>query len=262
MRVIIVKNYDEMSSAAASIIAGEINRKPRFILGLDVSDTLIGTYRELGNLTKRGKLDFSRVTTFNLDEYLGVPPTHTHSCRHFMNINFFKNVNLDGRNINIPNGLTRDPQLMCGEYEKLLKEVAGIDLQLLGIGRDGHIGFNEPGSSLTSRTRIKTLTEETVKEISKSFRKGETVPKFAITMGVGTIMEAKKCILLASGKRKADVLVKAIEGPITSTLPASILQLHPNMIIIADKEASVNLKQKKYYQYVEKMTREIGDAQI
>jgi glucosamine-6-phosphate deaminase len=262
MRVIITKDYNEMSRSAALIIAGEITKKPRFILGLDVSDTLIGTYKELIKQHKQGKLDFSRVTTFNLDEYLGVAPGHAHSCRYFMDTNFLKGVNLDERNINIPNGLTRDPQLMCSEYEKLLKELAGIDLQLLGIGKDGHIGFNEPGSSLTSRTRIKTLTEETVKEISKSFKKGETAPRFAITMGVGTIMEAKKCVLLASGKRKANVLVKAIEGPVTASVPASILQLHPNVIIIADKEAAINLKQKKYYQYVEKMTDEIGDAQI
>ncbi|OIO75420.1 MAG: glucosamine-6-phosphate deaminase [Elusimicrobia bacterium CG1_02_37_114] len=262
MRVIIVKDYDEISKKAASIIAEKIRKKPHFVLGVDVSDTIIGTYKELIQLNKKGNLDFSRVVTFNLDEYLGLAPGHPQSCRYFMDTNLLKQINIDERNIYIPNGLTKDPQLLCEKYEKSIKEVAGIDLQVLGIGTDGHIGFNEPGSSLTSRTRIKTLTEETVKNRTKVFKKSGDVPRFAITMGVGTIMESRMCMLLASGKRKAEILVKAIEGPVTASIPASMLQLHPNVIVIADKEASFNLAQKDYYIYVEKMTKQIGDAQI
>ena len=262
MRVIIVKDYDEISKKAASIIAEKIRKKPHFVLGVDVSDTIIGTYKELIQLNKKGYLDFSRVVTFNLDEYLGLAPGHPQSCRYFMDTNLLKQINIDERNIYIPNGLTKDPQQLCEKYEKSIKEVAGIDLQVLGIGTDGHIGFNEPGSSLTSRTRIKTLTEETVKNRTKVFKKSGDVPRFAITMGVGTIMESRMCMLLASGKRKAEILVKAIEGPVTASIPASMLQLHPNVIVIADKEASFNLAQKDYYIYVEKMTKQIGDAQI
>lgn len=262
MKVIIVKDYDQISKKAASIIADAICKKPHFILGLDVSDTLIGIYKELSRLNKEGKLDFSRAATFNLDEYLGLAADHPQSCRYFMDANLFNQINIDKRNIYFPNGLTREPQVLCGQYEKSIKEVAGIDLQVLGIGKDGHIGFNEPGSSLTSRTRIKTLTEDTVKEKAKNFKKPEDIPKFAITMGVGTIMEARECMLLASGKRKAEILVKAIEGPVTSSVPASMLQLHPNAIVIADEEAAVNLNQKDYYVYVEKMSQLLGDAQI
>lgn len=262
MKVIIAKDYNEMSKRAASIITEGIRKKPHFVLGLDVSNTIIGTYKELIRSHKEGSLDFSRVFTFNLDEYLGLAPNHTQSCRYFMDTNLFNHINIDKRNINIPNGLTKDPQTLCQQYEKLIKEVVGIDLQVLGLGRDGHIGFNEPGSSLGSRTRIKTLTQETVKDRAQFFEKSEDVPKFAITMGVGTIMEARMCMLLASGKRKAEILVRAIEGPVTTSIPASMLQLHPNVTVIVDEEAATHLKQKGYYQYVEKMTQQLQSAQI
>ncbi|MCK4436401.1 glucosamine-6-phosphate deaminase, partial [bacterium] len=184
MKVIIAKDYNEMSKRAASIITEGIRKKPHFVLGLDVSNTIIGTYKELIRSHKEGSLDFSRVFTFNLDEYLGLAPNHTQSCRYFMDTNLFNHINIDKRNINIPNGLTKDPQTLCQQYEKLIREVAGIDLQILGLGQDGHIGFNEPGSSLASRTRIKTLTEKTVKDRTQFFEKPEDVSKFAITMGV------------------------------------------------------------------------------
>ena len=262
MKVIIAKGSNEMSKRAASIIAERIRKRPHFVLGLDVSNSIIGTYKELIRLHKEESLDFSRVVTFNPDEYLGLAPNQTQSCRYFMDTNLFNHINIDKRNINIPNGLTKDPQALCRQYEKLIKEVAGIDLQVLGLGQDGHIGFNEPGSSLGSRTRVKTLTEQTVKDRTQVFEKYEDVPKFAITMGVGTIMEARMCMLLASGKRKAEVLVRAIEGPITTSIPASMLQLHPDVTVIVDEEAAIHLKQKDYYQYVEKMTQQLGSAQI
>lgn len=262
MRVIITKDYDEMSKRAISIIVEEIRQKPHFVLGLDVSNTLIGIYKEMTRLNKEEKLDFSRIVTFNLDEYLGLGSDHPQSCRYFMDTNLFNHVNLDKRNINIPNGLTKDPDTLCWKYEKAVKEVAGMDLQVLGIGKDGHIGFNEPGSSLGSRTRIKTLTQETVKERARFFKKEDDVPRFAITMGVGTIMEARMCLLLASGERKADILVKAIEGPVSASVPASIIQHHRHVTVIADEEAAANLKLKKYYRYVEEMTKKLKSARI
>ena len=262
MRVIIAKNEDAMSKIAAGIIAENIRKKPRLVLGLDVSNTLIGAYNELAAMHKTGKLDFSRVISFNLDEYVGLGHDHPQSCKSFMDKNFFNKVNFDNRNIFIPNGLTKNLHLMCEQYEKNIKEMAGIDLQVLGIGKDGHIGFNESGSSLSSRTRIKTLSEDTVKERSKYFKKKDENPKFAITVGVGTIMESRMCMLLACGKRKTDILVKAIEGPVTTSVPASMLQLHSNVLVVCDEEAGAKLKQKNYYRYVEKMNKLIEVAQI
>lgn len=262
MRIIILKDYEELSRRAASIIVEHISKKPHFVLGLDVSDTLIGMYKEFIKLNTAGRLDFSRVVTFNLDEYLGLPADHPHSCRFFMDTHLFHHINIDKRNIYFPNGLTKEPQTLCAQYEKSITEVAGIDLQVLGIGKNGHIGFNEPGSSLTSRTRIKTLPEEAVQDKKRIFEKPGDVPRFAITMGLGTIREARMCMLLASGERKREILVKAIEGPVSSSVPASILQLHPNVTVLADEEAATDLRQKNYYLYAEEMTHQLGCAQI
>ncbi len=170
---------------------------------------------------------------------------------------FFKHININPDHIHIPNGLVKDIEAFCRWYEEEIRKVGGIDLQLLGIGRDGHIGFNEPGSSLGSRTRIKTLDAETIKDNARFFKKKEGIPKFAITMGVGTIMDAKCCLLLASGSDKSKVLTKAIEGPITAQVTASILQMHKDLLVIADEKASRDLKNKEYYQHIEKLTREL-----
>ncbi len=257
MKIVLAKDHDEMSRRAAAIVAAAIGKKPRFVLGLGVSDALLGTYAELCRLHREEGLDFSRVDTFNVDEHFGLGSDDPRSCRHFMDRNLFDHVNVDPRNINIPNGLTRDPAGQCRKYEKAIEDVAGIDLLLLGIGRDGRIGFNEPGSSLGSRTRVKTLSEESRRERGEFFEKHEEVPRFAITMGVGTIMEARRLLVLVSGSRKADVLLQTVEGPISSSVPASILQLHGDATVVADEDAAAHLKRKDYYRYVEKVTREL-----
>lgn len=254
MEVIIKKNYDEMSSEAGKIVAEEMREKlkadKKFILGLATGSTPLGLYKELIGMCRNKELDFSSVITFNLDEYVELAPEHCQSYRYFMNENLFKHINIVLKNTHVPDGLAENLEKYCEEYEKKIKSAGGIDLQVLGIGGDGHIGFNEPGSSLASRTRVKTLTEETIKDNSRFFKNKNEVPEYAVTMGIKTILEAKKIILLASGGNKADVLGKAVEGPVTSQVTASALQLHPHVVIVCDEEAAGNLKRKDYYNYV------------
>lgn len=215
-------------------------------------------YQELIRMYKEEGLDFSKVITFNLDEYLGLTPDHPQSYHYFMWENFFKHINIKPENVHIPTGNLEYALEFCEWYEKRIKEVGGIDLQVMGIGRDGHIGFNEPGSSLGSRTRIKTLAPETVEDNSRFFKSKDEVPRYAVTMGVGTIMEARECLLLASGKGKAEAVKACIEGPVTSEITASALQLHPRAIIIVDEEVASLLKRKDYYKYVEETAEKLG----
>lgn len=254
MRIIIESDYEAMSKKAAQIVADKIRKKPDIVLGLATGNTPLGMYQELIRMYKEEGLNFSKVVTFNLDEYWGLPPSHPQSYHYFMWNNLFSHVNINSERVHIPSGTVKNAEAYCCWYENKIKEAGGIDLQILGIGRDGHIGFNEPGSSLGSRTRIKTLTPETVKDNARFFKNKDEVPKFAITMGVGTIMEAKECLLLASGKNKAEAVQKCIEGPVCAECTSSILQLHPEVIIILDEEAFQNLKRKEYYKYVEKIT--------
>jgi len=257
MRVIIEKDYDAMSKRAAQFVAELVREKPDCGLGLATGSTPIGMYKELIRMHKEEGLDFSRVKTFNLDEYYGLSPDHPQSYHYFMRQHLFDHINIAPQNINIPDGKVRDVKAFCAAYERMIKEAGGIDLQILGIGADGHIGFNEPGSSLGSRTRLKTLAEETIRDNSRFFKSMDEVPKFAITMGIATIMDAKRCILLASGIRKAKVVAQAIEGPVSSQITASMLQMHPDVIVILDEEAASELKRKNYYIHVEKMASEL-----
>jgi glucosamine-6-phosphate deaminase len=250
MEVIIESTYDTMSKKAAGIIASEIKRKPDLVLGLATGSTPSGTYKELVRMHKEEGLDFSKVTTFNLDEYFGLSPLHKQSYNYFMWDQLFNHININRALIHIPLGNIDDPDEHCSWYEDRIKQAGGIDLQLLGIGSDGHIAFNEPGSSLASRTRIKALDRQTIKDNSRFFKKEEEVPLFAITMGIGTILEAKKILLVANGKTKADVTVKFIEGPITSLITASALQLHSHTTVVLDKEAASKLERKDYYNWV------------
>ena len=238
MLVLVTKDYDEMSKEAAKRVAAMVRKKPDCVLGLATGSTPIGLYKELVRMHKEEGLDFSKVTTFNLDEYVGLPPEHNQSYHYFMWENLFKHINIDPRNVYIPQGMAENVDEFCEWYENRIKEVGGIDLQILGIGSNGHIAFNEPGSSLGSRTRIKTLKESTRRDNARFFSSIDEVPKYAITMGIGTIMEAQEIILLASGKNKADALKKTVEGPITAMCPASALQLHRKATIIADEEAA------------------------
>ncbi len=251
-----------MSSAAAKLIASQLRNKPDSVLGLATGSTPLGTYRELARMHKEEGLDFSLVRTFNLDEYYGIGPDHPQSYHYFMNENLIKHVNIDPRNVHLPDGLAKNIEESCRRYEDSIKERGGIDVQLLGIGRDGHIAFNEPGSSLGSRTRLKTLIQETVSDNARFFKTLDEVPRFAITMGVGTILEARHIILLASGGEKADAVKLAIEGPVTTEITASALQLHPKVTAFLDVAAADKLKRKDYYKYVEEMRQKFGQADV
>lgn len=258
MEAIIKPNYEEMSKEAGRFVANEMGKRKgkKFLLGLATGSTPLGLYNELIRLHREEGLDFSKVITFNLDEYYSLPPTHEQSYYYFMWENLFKHINIKKNNIHVPDGLAKEVEKYCQRYERMIREAGGIDLQVLGIGSDGHIAFNEPGSSLGSRTRLKTLTLQTIEDNSRFFKNKDEVPKYAISMGVGTILEARICILLANGAKKAEVVAKAIEGPITGEVTASALQLHPRVIFFLDEAAAANLKRKEYYYHVERMVKE------
>ncbi len=249
MLVVVKSDYDEMSKTAAQIVAELVRKKPDCVIGFATGSTPLGTYKELIRLHREEGLDFSKVTTFNLDEYVGLPPSHPQSYHYFMWENLFKHINVDKRFVHIPQGMADDVELFCEWYEEKIKKAGGIDLQILGIGANGHIAFNEPGSSLGSRTRIKTLDELTKRDNARFFNKDEEVPKYAITMGVGTIMDAKELLLLASGTQKADAIKQTVEGPITALYPATIVQMHRKATIVCDEDAA-SLLTRKYSGYL------------
>jgi glucosamine-6-phosphate deaminase len=228
MEIIICETYAEMSKLAARMIERQLLRKPSSVLGLATGSTPIGLYAELVRLHQERGLDFSKVITFNLDEYLDLPPWREQSYRHYMDHHLFKHINLDPGNIHVPYGQAEDVEEFCDWYEAEIRRAGGIDIQVLGIGADGHIAFNEPGSSLGSRTRLKTLTQQTIEDNARFFASAEEVPRFAITMGVGTILEAREIIMLANGGKKAAIVAEALEGPITAQVSASVLQMHPH----------------------------------
>ena len=255
MLLVLKATEEELGGEAARIVANAVRANPELRLGLATGSTMLGMYKELVDLYKQGNLDFSRVMTFNLDEYLGLAPNHAQSFHHFMHHNFLSHVNLNPRNVHVPDGtISTDYARYCSSYEEAIRGAGGIDLQVLGIGRNGHIGFNEPTSSLGSRTRLKVLSEETIEDNRRFFAPDEKIPECAITMGIGTILEAKRVLLLASGVSKAAAIANAIEGPISATVTASALQLHPDVTFIVDREAGALLKQQAYYRRVLEMT--------
>lgn len=241
MLVIVNETYDTMSAEAARIVADRLRKKPDLVLGLATGSTPLGLYRELIRLHKEEGLDFSKVTTFNLDEYVGLPPEHDQSFHYFMRENLFKHINIDPRFIHIPQGMAKDLSAFCDWYEQRIVDCGGVDIQILGIGVNGHIAFNEPGSSLGSRTRIKTLTGTTRQDNARFFKDLDEVPKYALTMGVGTIMDAKELLLLATNASKAAAVRSAVEGPVTAMCPASIIQMHRNAFVLLDKESAAEL---------------------
>jgi glucosamine-6-phosphate deaminase len=245
MEIIIQPSPPAATSIAARLIARLLCEKPRAVLGLATGSTPLPLYRELAAM----KLDWRRVTTLNLDEYVGLAPAHPASYHSYMRENFFRHVNIPKKNIHLPDGLARDVPAFCERYEKQIRDAGGIDLQLLGIGADGHIGFNEPSSSLASRTRMKTLTARTLRDNAKFFGPAES-PHHVITMGIGTIMDARHCLLLAFGSKKARAIAGAVEGPVTAMNPASALQLHPKVTVCLDEPAASRLKMKRYYRWV------------
>ena len=250
MEVIITPSAGEASAEAARIAAALIRAKPRAVLGLATGSTPLGFYEALVAMHARGELNFSEVTTFNLDEYVGLAPAHPQSYAHFMRQHFFSRINIAHWRTHIPDGLARDIPAHCKEYETLIREAGGIDLQLLGLGSDGHIGFNEPSSSLGSRTRLKTLTERTMRDNARFFASPEEVPHHVITMGVGTILDARRCVVLAFGEAKARAVAATVEGPVTADVPASALQFHPSCTLFVDEPAAARLKRADYYRWV------------
>lgn len=251
MEVLISESYDEMSKAAAQVVAKTLNAKPNAVLGLATGSTPLSLYKELVRLHRNEGLDFSQVTTFNLDEYVGLTRNNPQSYHYFMHNNLFQYINIPVQNIYIPSGTTDNYEAFCQWYEQRIVDSGGIDLQILGIGTDGHIAFNEPSSSLGSRTRIKTLAQSTIEDNARFFDKPEDVPIYAITMGVGTILEADRILMLASGDNKAKAVAAAIEGPVTSMITASALQLHQDVICLVDSGAASELAMTDYYRWIQ-----------
>jgi glucosamine-6-phosphate deaminase len=257
MRVVIHQTAEEVSQRAAEMIANVVRQQPRAVLGLATGSTPLATYRRLIEAHRDGLVSFAQVTTFNLDEYVGLAPDHPQSYRYFMHHELFEHIDIDPARCHVPDGLAGDYQAYGQQYEQRIAAAGGIDLQLLGIGSDGHIAFNEPGSSLASRTRLKALTEQTRRDNSRFFGALEAVPKLAISMGVGTILEARSILLLATGSSKADAVRAFIEGPVTSQITASALQLHPEVTVLLDDAAAAWLARRDYYVEVEAVQREL-----
>jgi len=250
LEVIIRDSAEAAAQLTASLISKALRAQPHLVMGLATGRTMERLYAILAEKQKLEHLDFSLSVTFNLDEYIGLAPEDPHSYRSYMNKHFFERVNIDMRNTHLPDGSAADLDAECGKYEALIKDFGGIDLQLLGIGMTGHIGFNEPLSAMKSRTRCKALTPETIAQNSPLFDKPEQMPKRAITMGVGTILESKRVLMLVTGAEKAEILAQAVEGPITSMISATALQLHPNCTVIVDEDAATWLKNKHYYKWI------------
>lgn len=251
MEIIIKENGQSASASAARVVARLVREKPNAVIGLATGSTPLRLYKELIRLHKDEGLDFSQVTTFNLDEYIGLEKEHEQSYYTFMWKNLFSQINIKPENAHLPDGMTKDVPAFCAGYEQAIVEAGGIDLQVLGIGSDGHVGFNEPTSSFASRTRIKTLTQQTVQDNARFFCGDESkVPHHCITMGIGTIMEARMNLMLAFGENKASAIAEMVEGPVASIMPASILQHHPSAKVFIDEAAASSLQLSDYYRWV------------
>ena len=235
MRIYQEADYQAMSLRAAHIIAAEVYRKPDCVLGLATGSTPIGTYKNLVAWNKAGELSFKEVRSVNLDEYKGLAPTHDQSYRYFMQTNLFDHIDILPENTNVPSGLAEDAEAECAAYDKLVEELGYADLQLLGLGHNGHIGFNEPDDCYTKETHVVNLTQSTIDANARFFASADEVPRQALTMGIGCIMAARRVLLIASGPDKADALYNAFCGPITPKCPASILQLHNDVVVVGDK---------------------------
>jgi len=250
MEIIIQPDSHQASQIAARIVARIVREKPHAVLGFATGNTPLQLYRNLVRMHREQGLDFAGVTSFNLDEYVGIPPAHPSSFHSYMWAHLFSGINMPRERVHIPDGLTADIPAACRQYEQSIRSAGGIDVQVLGIGTNGHIGFNEPSSSLSSRTRIKTLAEETRLDAAAAFGGEESVPTHVLTMGLGTIMDSKMCLLLAFGKKKARAIALAVEGAVTAMVPASVLQMHSRAVLVVDKDAASELKMADYYAWV------------
>ena len=244
MNIIKADDYQSMSRKAANIISAQVILYPNSVLGLATGSTPLGIYKQLIEWYNKGDLDFSNVHSVNLDEYYGLSPAHNQSYNYYMRENFFKHINMPLNNTHIPNGLASDIDLECSRYDKLISDFGGIDLQLLGIGHNGHIGFNEPDEEFDKTTHKVKLNQNTIDANSRFFNNIEEMPKYAITIGIKAIMQAKKILLVVNGASKADILYTALFGTITPKVPASLLQLHPNLTVIADREAISTIEKR------------------
>ena len=242
MKIYKAKDYKDMSRTAANIISAQVIMKPNCVLGLATGSTPIGTYAQLVEWYNKGDLDFSEVTTVNLDEYKGLPRTNDQSYYYFMHQHLFDRVNIDPERTNVPNGMEPDAEKECGRYEELIRSLGGVDLQLLGLGHNGHIGFNEPGEAFEKETHCVDLTESTIEANKRFFASADDVPKQAYTMGIKTIMQAKKILIVVNGENKADIVERAFFGPVTPEVPASILQLHNDVTLVGDEAALAKIE--------------------
>lgn len=242
MKIYKAKDYKDMSRKAANIISAQVIMKPNCVLGLATGSTPIGTYDQLVEWYNKGDLDFSEVTTVNLDEYKGLPRTNDQSYYYFMHQHLFDRVNIDPERTNVPNGMEPDAEKECGRYEELICSLSGVDLQLLGLGHNGHIGFNEPGEAFEKETHCVDLTESTIEANKRFFASADDVPKQAYTMGIKTIMQAKKILIVVNGENKADIVERAFFGPVTPEVPASILQLHNDVTLVGDEAALAKIE--------------------
>jgi glucosamine-6-phosphate deaminase len=250
MQVIIRPTSEDAVRIVARLVARTVIVAPDAVLGLATGSTMEKVYEQLGRMHKEEGLDFSLVRTFNLDEYVGLAPDDPHSYHQYMETHLFSRINIDRRNTHLLDGMAQSLNAECARYEALIKRCGGIDLQLLGIGQDGHIGFNEPMSALYSRTREKSLTPTTIAQNARYFKDASLMPHRALTMGVGTILDCKRLVLLATGYPKADVLSKAVEGPISSMVTATAIQLHPSCRVVTDDGAGSLLKAREYYDWI------------
>lgn len=244
LKVIEATDYQDMSRKAANIISAQVILSPRSVLGLATGSTPLGTYKQLIEWYRKGDLNFSEVKSVNLDEYCGLAPENPQSYHYYMSQNFFNRIDIAQENTFVPNGLAENPEEECARYDRLISGLGGIDLQLLGLGKTGHIGFNEPDESFDKMTHKVALKQKTIQDNSRFFNSINEVPKYAITMGIKAIMQAKKILLIVSGEDKADILEKTLFGPITPAVPASILQLHPNVTVVADCDAMKSIYEK------------------
>ena len=237
IKVIVCENYEDMSARAAAIFAQQVKEKPNSVLGFATGSTPVGMYRELIRMHKEEGLDFSAVTSFNLDEYYPISPENDQSYRYFMEKNLFEHINIAKESTHVPNGSAEDAEAECAAYDRRIEEMGGIDLQVLGIGVNGHIAFNEPDEALISGTHVTSLTESTIEANSRFFASKDEVPRHALTMGIGSIMHARKIVLLATGANKRDAIAKVLSGKISTDCPASVLNLHADTVIFCDSAA-------------------------
>ena len=257
MKVVILDDAAAVARYGAALVREQLASNAASVFGLPTGSTPLLLYRELIESRRRGEISFRQARSFNLDEYIGLPPEHPQSYRRYMQREFFDHIDIAPENIHVPRGDAENPLAACRDYEAAIQNAGGIDLQLLGIGRNGHIGFNEPASSLASRTRVKTLSRETLQDNARFFGEGEFQPQLAITMGIGTIMEARRIALLATGAGKAAAVAAMVEGPVSAWLPASVLQMHPAATVVVDEAAAGKLRDPGFFKHMEQQNEKL-----